>query len=111
MDGVGGWARRLVDTGKFSKLMANHVKEIYINEYTGYPGKEHTPDSQIHTLKDILDQASKRTMLPGSTTCVMAEIVAHDGTKDMEDALVKTCNLGDSGYMILRPSQLSASSD
>lgn len=78
MDGVGGWVRRMVDTGQFTKEMAKHIKEIYINEYTGYPGKEHTTDSKIHTLKDILDHASKRTNLPGSTTCVMAEIVAYD---------------------------------
>ena len=103
MDGVGGWSRRLVETGKFTKEMAKHIKEIYINEYTGYPGKEHAPDSQIHTLKDVLDQASKRTNLPGSTTCSIAEIVAYEGKWADDDALLKTCNLGDSGYIILRP--------
>ena len=55
MDGVGGWQRRLVDAGKFTKEMAKHIKEIYVNEYTGYPGKEHAEGSEIRTLKDILD--------------------------------------------------------
>ena len=111
MDGVGGWKRRLVDAGKFTKEMAKHVKEIYINEYTGYPGKEHTEGSQIHTLKDVLDHASKRTNLQGSTTCVMAEALPYNGKWPEDDVLIKTCNLGDSGYMILRPYKLSVVSD
>jgi len=49
------------------------------------------------SLKDILDNASRMTKAKGSSTCVMAEI-------DEEDPhLLRTCNLGDSAYMLLRP--------
>ena len=37
------------------------------------------------------------TKATGSSTCVMAEITRDDPTT------LKTCNLGDSGYLLVRP--------
>jgi serine/threonine protein phosphatase PrpC len=83
-DGVGGWIRKLVKTGKFTKEYVQHIAHLYDkNEY--------------ETLKDLLDNASKMTIAKGSSTCVMAEL-----TKDKPNWL-KTCNLGDSGYLVVRP--------
>jgi serine/threonine protein phosphatase PrpC len=83
-DGVGGWKRRLVDTGLFTKEYVKHIATLYDN-------------GQYVTLKDLLDLASKMTRAQGSSTCVMAEL------SDEEPDVLKTCNLGDSGYMLLRP--------
>ena len=83
-DGVGGWARKLVDAGGFTKEYVKHIAEMYDRgEYT--------------TLKDLLDNASKRTKARGSSTCVMAEL------REEEPTVLKTCNLGDSGYLLVRP--------
>lgn len=59
MDGVGGWINKLVDAGAFTKEYTMHMANMYDQgDYT--------------TLKDLLDNASKKTKALGSSTCVMA---------------------------------------
>ena len=41
------------------------------------------------------------TKAKGSSTCVMAEIVP--GSNE-DEAILNTCNLGDSAYLLVRPS-------
>jgi serine/threonine protein phosphatase PrpC len=83
-DGVGGWIRKLVDTGLFTKEYVVHMADLYDKgEYT--------------SLKDLLDNASKMTKAMGSSTCVMAELTSDD------PLTLKTCNLGDSAYLLARP--------
>ena len=48
-------------------------------------------------LKQLLIEAVKRTKEIGSSTAVIAKI-----EKEKDDMLLKTCNLGDSGYVIFR---------
>ena len=84
-DGVGGWIRKLVHTGLFTKEYVQHIARLYDN-------KDYT------SLKDLLDNASKMTKATGSTTCVMAEL------RDENPYKMDTCNLGDSGYILVRPS-------
>jgi serine/threonine protein phosphatase PrpC len=84
-DGVGGWIRKLVETGYFSREFAGHIKSMYLQK-------------QYKNLKDLLDNASAATKAKGSSTCVMAELRDED-----EGKILKTCNLGDSGYWLLRP--------
>jgi len=91
--------------------MVKHIAAIYKEDYTGYGNPAVKEGSKIHTLHDILDEAVLRTKAGGSTTCVMAEIFSHDSVSYGEDVLVKTVNLGDSGYMILRPMRMSYVSD
>ena len=81
-DGVGGWIRKLVDVGLFSKEFTRHINELYVKK-------------QYSSLKDLLDSASKMTKAKGSSTCVMAELT--------DSKTLSTCNLGDSGYMLFRP--------
>lgn len=83
-DGVGGWIRKLEDTGLFTKEYVKHIAALYDN-------------GQYSDLKELLDNASKMTKAIGSSTCVMAEITKDDPTT------LKTCNLGDSGYLLVRP--------
>ena len=85
-DGVGGWIRKLVHTGNFTKEYVQHIARLYDNK-------------EYSCLKELLDNASKMTKAKGSTTCVMAEL------RDENPYKMDTCNLGDSGYLLVRPSQ------
>jgi len=60
-DGVGGWQRKLVDPGLFTKEFVQHMSKLYDNK-------------QYSSLKELLDNASKLTKARGSSTCVMAEL-------------------------------------
>ena len=80
-DGVGGWGELDVDPGLFSKRLSRNIGELH--------------DSGANmTLKEILDEAVRRNPETGSSTAVMAKLEAG--------GIMKTCNLGDSGYLILR---------
>ena len=83
-DGVGGWTKKDVDPGKYSKFLAKQIGKIY-NE---------KPEQD---LKETLIEAVKANPNKGSTTACMAKI--EEGGK------LKTCNLGDSGYLLVRPNQ------
>ena len=85
-DGVGGWARKLVDAGKFTKEYVTHIANLY-------------DTGDFTDLKSLLDNASKMTKASGSSTCVMAQL------KDESPNELFTCNLGDSAYLLLRPSR------
>ena len=80
-DGVGGWAKRGVDVAKYSKQLMRFIKE----EYANAPGE---------SPKEILGKAAERCTETGSSTNVIAIL---------EGSTLKTTNLGDSGYMLLRP--------
>jgi len=82
LDGVGGWIEVLIDSGKMTKEFIQHIeKEV-----------DHISDKT--DLSFILDQAVSKTKAKGSTTATMAFL---------NDTQLKTCNLGDSGYLLLRP--------
>ena len=83
-DGVGGWTKKDVDPGKYSKFLAKQIGKIY--------GEKPEQD-----LKATLIEAVKANPNKGSTTACMAKL-------DGKDKL-KTCNLGDSGYLIVRPNK------
>lgn len=85
-DGVGGWARKLVDAGGFTKEYVSHIATMY-------------DQGDYSSLKDLLDNASKKTKAKGSSTCVMAELREENPTQ------LDTCNLGDSAYLLVRPKQ------
>ena len=83
-DGVGGWTNRGVDPGLYSKALCKKAGELFDQD----SGKE---------LKQILTEADQANPhKQGSSTAVMAKL--HPGSTFMQ-----TCNLGDSGYMIIRP--------
>ena len=79
-DGVGGWARRGVDPGLFSKQLTKDIQALY---------DEH---GSKMTLKEILVDAVKMNTNQGSSTAVLASLE--------EPNIMKTTNLGDSGYVI-----------
>lgn len=83
-DGVGGWEQHGIDSGKFSKKLVNDIKRNYdLNPYK--------------QLKQNLMESVKSNANIGSSTVVMAKF------DTIRDSIMKTTNLGDSGYLILRP--------
>ena len=109
-DGVGGWGDLGVCSGKFSKFLTNKVRELYEsstrNEKRQQVNTEDPKGNKIGLLKDILVEGVKANPNGGSTTAVMVEILANEKSEG-RSATLKTCNLGDSAYMVLRPSNKS----
>ena len=89
LDGVGGWADEGIDSGLMTKELITHISEMYDKR-------------EFETLHTLLDDCVKKTVSKGSTTAVMAEI-PNDTPNDPTKVKIKTLNLGDSGYLILRP--------
>ena len=85
LDGVGGWIRRLIDSGDMTKELIKIIERGY------------RPGSSLH---EFFDDCIKKVTQGGSTTCVMAELPETSETKGRN--VLKTLNLGDSGYMIVR---------
>jgi protein phosphatase PTC7 len=83
-DGVGGWEQHGIDSGKFSKQL---VKDI----------KKNNDENAYKQLKQILIESVKSNKNIGSSTVVMAKF------DNIRENILKTTNLGDSGYLILRP--------
>ena len=83
-DGVGGWESQGVDSGLFSKQLVSDIKKVFdLNEAA--------------ELKQVLVDTVAVNPHTGSSTCVMAKF--DTGRKDC----LKTTNLGDSGYVLIRP--------
>lgn len=86
-DGVGGWAGKGVDPGKFSRELRDHIKEEY--EKRKFFGLDEVE------IKSSLVDAVKNTKSTGSSTIVM--LLLNQETKKLHSTYV-----GDSLYMILR---------
>ena len=84
-DGVGGWANRGIDSGLFSKQLVSDIKMIF-------------DANEAQELKSVLVESVKINKNTGSSTCVLAKF-------DTERNVLKTTNLGDSGYLLLRPDE------
>lgn len=84
-DGVSGWAYQGIDSGVYSKTLVSSIKQKFDQD----PSQE---------LKQVLVDSVKDNKYKGSTTCVLAKFDTG------RENVIKTTNLGDSGYLILRPS-------
>lgn len=91
-DGVGGWGEVGVDPGLFSKQL---VKDIEV-EFNKNPKG---------SLKEMLVEAVKANKNTGSSTAVLATMDVTDGS-----VILRTTNLGDSGYVIFRAPPLGSQS-
>lgn len=92
LDGVGGWIEVLVDSGTMTKEFIKHIADIADEHSMGSVSE----DTNEIALSEIMDEARRRTKAKGSTTCTLAYLT---------DGQLKTCNLGDSGYLLVRPSR------
>ncbi len=88
-DGVGGWNDVGVDPALFSR-------ELCKNVWDQFKMQRETPNKALN-LKEILVEAVKKTKSKGSSTFVMA------GLDPDAQGIMKTVNLGDSGFIIARP--------
>jgi protein phosphatase PTC7 len=90
-DGVGGWSQMGIDPGLFSKALVKFIEEEFKKNPKG-------------SLKQFLINAVARNRHIGSSTAVLATMdVKDDGVVAM-----RTCNLGDSGYVIFRAPSLGS---
>ncbi|WCJ19718.1 Protein phosphatase 2C family protein [Euphorbia peplus] len=85
-DGVGGWAARGVDSGKYSRGLMNNSLIALEKEIAGY----------VNPSK-VLDTAFENTILKGSyTACIIA----------LNGKFLDYVNVGDSGLMVFRDKKL-----
>lgn len=82
-DGVGGWNEIGVDPSLYSKDLCNNIQTEYLAD-------------KAKKSIDIFVNACKKITNRGSSTCCMCKI--HSETE------IEALNLGDSGYLLLRPS-------
>lgn len=82
-DGVGGWNKKGICPGVFTKLLTKLVGAMYEEGHAE------------RNLKEILAEANRQNPHQGSCTAVLTSLT--------EDNTMKGCNLGDSGYAIFRP--------
>jgi protein phosphatase PTC7 len=92
-DGVGGWNSKGVDPGIFARELCSHVW----NDYRKLRVEDGLKCYDID-LKKLLIGAVAKTKAMGTSTFVMAML-------EREEAVLKTLNLGDSGFLIVRPKQ------
>ena len=83
-DGVGGWANKGVDSGLFSKQLVANIKTQF-------------DENEAQELKQVMIDSVKSNPNIGSSTCVIAKFDTS------RPNFLKTTNLGDSGYLLLRP--------
>ena len=86
-DGVGGWNDVGVDPALFSRELCRNVWDQFT----------HQRNLGRLDVKEILVEAVKKTKSKGSSTFVMA------GLDPDSQGIMKTINLGDSGFIIARP--------
>ena len=87
-DGVGGWSNRGVDPAIYSNELVRNIKKYFLDE-------------GLNSYNDpitLFAKACVNTKSMGSSTCCLCVL-------DLEKNYIHTLNLGDSGYMILRPIQ------
>lgn len=117
-DGVGGWSENGIDPALFSQALMYHAS-TYAKNYYACPdrmaaedlaGEQTDKDVQVYgqsTPTDILEHAYRRVeqeeaaVLAGSSTACLL-------TFDASKGVLRSANLGDSGFVILRPKRPSA---
>lgn len=84
-DGVGGWRNRGIDPSEFSNQLCSNIKSLATKN----------PGDYLLFPKDLLRDAVSTTTKLGTSTCLIAVL-------DLEKPVLRTVNLGDSSYMLLR---------
>lgn len=86
-DGVGGWRKDGIDSGKFAdELMSCCCHNAQSAEYDGKDARK--------LLVQSFDQMKNNHVFGSSTACLLA--------LDRSDCMLHTANLGDSGFLVVR---------
>ncbi|KAL3662942.1 hypothetical protein V7S43_011888 [Phytophthora oleae] len=80
-DGVGGWARKGIDSGEYSRTLMNSAKLTV------------TASTKIPTPLQVLTVAHCSAQCPGSSTACIVQL---------DDLSLRAINLGDSGFLLCR---------
>jgi protein phosphatase PTC7 len=91
-DGVGGWSRRGIDAGEYSRGLMNAAEENIL----GGAASDHCPSALLQKAWRAVED--KRII--GSSTALIAVLNG--------DGVLKAANLGDSGFIYLRPTAATA---
>ncbi|TMW56891.1 hypothetical protein Poli38472_002816 [Pythium oligandrum] len=87
-DGVGGWARKGVDSGEYSRTLMNSAHSALVK-------LKPKDESAIPTPLEVLTYAHRRATCPGSSTACIVQL--HDDS-------IRAINVGDSGFLLCRSS-------
>ncbi|ETL40689.1 hypothetical protein, variant 3 [Phytophthora nicotianae CJ01A1] len=80
-DGVGGWARKGIDSGEYSRTLMNSAKRTV------------TASDKTPTPLQVLTVAHRSAQCPGSSTACIVQL---------KDLSLQAINLGDSGFLLCR---------
>jgi len=97
-DGVGGWAKHGVNPGFFSRKLVQTIVELGHDKNKNKEAKKSKDDFSF--LFDIVHEANHVTAAEhkGSATCTTLQLLSNENKEPM----LKTLNVGDSGYSIHR---------
>jgi len=85
-DGVGGWADKGVDPSLYSKTLMREARACYEEKHFNDP---------LASLKAAAQKANK--IMGSATACILSIDEAEES-----HAILKSANLGDSGFMLIR---------
>lgn len=84
-DGVGGWARKGIDSGEYSRTLMNAAHAAL--------GQLKSPSQSMPTPLEVLQYAHERAKCLGSSTACIVQL---------DELTLRTINLGDSGFLVCR---------
>lgn len=87
-DGVGGWADHGVDPGIYSKKLCANISQLLLNNWSKYS----------HNPKQLIMDTHANNKEDGSSTLVVLTLPDDGNT-------LYSSYIGDSGYLILRPTK------
>jgi protein phosphatase PTC7 len=91
-DGVGGWAKRGVNPGLYSRLLTKTVVDLFHEVEQQQTFKDRDDDVLVNIVHEANQLAAAEHI--GSATCTVVRLVSPDS--------LQTLNIGDSGYSIHR---------
>lgn len=97
-DGVGGWAKHGINPGLYSRKLVQTIVKLGLDANKNQEGQE--PNEDFSFLFDIVHEANHATAAEhkGSATCTTLQLLSFENKAPM----MKTLNVGDSGYSIHR---------
>ncbi|PIN21040.1 Serine/threonine protein phosphatase [Handroanthus impetiginosus] len=82
-DGVGGWARKGIDAGKYSRLLMRNAEDSV----------EDCRPHDVDPMRLLVESFMNTTEVEGSSTACIVSLAGD---------LLRAANLGDSGFMVIR---------
>lgn len=97
-DGVGGWHDMGIDPSRFSFNLMKTCKRIVEQEYDLSINQKTPINLLAQSYKTLLESKNNSLLIGSSTACIL--LFHHDTN------LLHTCNLGDSGFCVIRDNRI-----